>query len=105
MRRLAPRSLAPALAGLGRRVGPATTLAAAQACWAQVAGAAVAAEAWPMAERDGVLTVSCGSAVWAQELELLSGDLLKRLNEVLEESGSGASLRRLRFDARGLVTE
>ena len=65
-----------------------------QLVWPDVAGSAIAAEATPVAERDGVLTVSCRSAVWAQELDLLAPDLIGRLNERLEEP-----LGRLRFTA------
>jgi Dna[CI] antecedent DciA-like protein len=45
-----------------------------------------------------VLTVACGAATWAQELDLLQGELLERLNSALAESGSGAA-RGLRFVA------
>jgi predicted nucleic acid-binding Zn ribbon protein len=45
-----------------------------------VAGDAVAAEASPVAERDGHVTVACRSATWAQELDLLQSELLQRLN-------------------------
>ena len=45
--------------------------------WDEVAGDAVAAEARPASERAGTVTLRCESAVWAQELELLSGDLLR----------------------------
>ncbi len=48
-------------------------------------GAAVAAAATPTAERDGVLSVRCESAVWSQELELMSAELLARLNAALGE--------------------
>jgi predicted nucleic acid-binding Zn ribbon protein len=37
--------------------------------------ASVAAEAEPLSERAGTLTVTCRSAVWASELQLLAPDL------------------------------
>ena len=40
--------------------------------WPRVAGERFARAAEPVAERDGVITVACESAVWAQELDLLS---------------------------------
>jgi predicted nucleic acid-binding Zn ribbon protein len=43
----------------------------------------VAAAANPTAERDGVLTVTCTAAVWAQELDLLACELIPRLNAAL----------------------
>ena len=32
-------------------------------------------EAEPVSERDGIVTVACRSAVWAQELDLMTGEL------------------------------
>jgi predicted nucleic acid-binding Zn ribbon protein len=83
MRRLTPRPLAFALAEVASAAAPATLLARVQTAWPQTAGAALAAATKPVAERDGVVTMACESAVWAQELELLAPDLLERLNERL----------------------
>ena len=96
VRRLAPRPLAVALEGVVGRAEPATQLARAQGAWAEAAGSGLAAFAEPVSERDGVLTVACESAVWAQELELLSADLLARLNAALGDAGN-PKLARLRF--------
>jgi predicted nucleic acid-binding Zn ribbon protein len=81
----APRPLAPALERLAARLAPATTLARVQAVWEQVAGSAIADVARPTAERDGVLSVSCSAAVWAHELEMMSSELIARLNRALRE--------------------
>ena len=89
MRRSAPRPVAAALGALRREAEPATVLARVQACWAETVGPAIAGEAEPVAERGGTLTVACRSAGWAQELQLLSRDLVERLNEALEGAGSG----------------
>ena len=88
MRRAAPRPVAAALAHVQSQTEPASILARVQACWPHAVGAAVAAEAEPVGERAGVLTVACRSAVWAQELQLLSRDVLGRLNEALAGAGS-----------------
>src|ERR687898_3224430 len=72
MRRRRPRRLAGALAETMSRAAPATPLAAVQAVWERAAGAEVAAQARPVEERDGVVTVACRSATWAQELDLLA---------------------------------
>lgn len=95
MRRAGARSLGPALERALRDAAPATVLARVQACWPAVVGEALAREAAPVAERAGTLTVACESAVWAQELELLGGDLVERLNAVLATPG-GPPLRALR---------
>ena len=85
MRRPAPRSLSAALERLGDSLAPATTLARVQEAWERAAGPAIAAAARPTAEREGVLTVSCEAAVWAQELDLMAGALVPRLNAELGE--------------------
>ena len=92
MSRSAPRPLAAALEGLAASLAPVSTLARVQVAWQAAAGAAIAAAATPTAEREGVLTVTCSAAVWAQELELIAPMLLERLNESLGEG----SLHRLR---------
>lgn len=96
MRRAAPRPLAAALSSYTREAAPATVLARVQACWAEVAGEAVAAEAQPVEERGGTVTFGCTSGVWANELDLLSADLLERLNAALG-GRSGSPVKRLRF--------
>jgi predicted nucleic acid-binding Zn ribbon protein len=83
--RRAPRPLSAALEGFTAPLAPASTLARVQSCWASSVGAAIAAAASPAAERDGVLTVRCESAVWSQELELMAPDLLTQLNGALGE--------------------
>ncbi len=100
MRRLAPRALSVALDGVVRAAEPTTLLARVQALWSDVAGPGLAGYATPVSERDGVVTVACQSAVWAQELELLGPDLLTRFGDALAgESGGPAagSVKKLRF--------
>ena len=83
MRRGAPRPVGLALEELRERLAPATPLAAVQRAWERAAGDAVAAHGTPVAERAGVVTVACDSGVWAQELDLMSTEVVERLNEVL----------------------
>jgi predicted nucleic acid-binding Zn ribbon protein len=71
-----------------------------QASWAAVVGPAIAAEAEPVGERAGVLTVACRSAAWAHELQLLGPDLLVRLNDALR-GGESAPLVELRVRGSG----
>jgi len=85
VRKPAPRSLSVALERLTCTLAPATTLARAQEAWERATGPAIAAAARPTAEREGVLTVSCEAAVWAQELDLMAGALVPRLNAELGE--------------------
>jgi predicted nucleic acid-binding Zn ribbon protein len=80
MRRLAPRHLRSALESAVGVSAPRGKLAAVQGSWAETAGPVVAAASEPVSEREGVVTVACESAVWAQELELLKRDLEARLD-------------------------
>jgi predicted nucleic acid-binding Zn ribbon protein len=90
--RPAPRRLAAPVEALTAELSPATTLARVQELWERILGPAIAGSARPTAERDGVLTVICEAAVWAQELELMGPELVARLNAELGEN----TLRRLR---------
>jgi predicted nucleic acid-binding Zn ribbon protein len=101
MRRLAPRPLEVALADARSRMRPATTLARVQEVWPSVAGPVVGAEADPISERGGTVTVRCRSSVWASELQLLSGDLIDRLNEALEVDPGAPGVRALRLVTSG----
>jgi predicted nucleic acid-binding Zn ribbon protein len=83
--RIAPRPLSTALGALTATLAPATTLARVQEIWERSTGPAIAAAARPTAEHDGVLTVTCAAAVWAQELDLMAGELVLNLNAALGE--------------------
>ncbi len=96
MRRRAPRPLDVALDGLTRELAPASLLARVQRCWTQAVGDVVAREAEPVSERGGVLTVACRSSTWAQELELLSTELLSRVNRALGGETATAQLTKLK---------
>ncbi len=83
MSRRAPRPVGETLGRLLTRLAPATTLAAVQGVWAEVVGDVVAAQAAPIGEHDGLLTVGCAEAVWAHELELMGPELTERINAAL----------------------
>lgn len=80
-RRGIPRPIGAAVTQLSESTAPATPISRVQRVWREVAGAGVAEHCEPRSERDGVVQVVCSSSVWAQELELLSVDLVARLNE------------------------
>jgi predicted nucleic acid-binding Zn ribbon protein len=90
--RRSPRSLSTAFAELAGRLAPETVLGEAQSAWRDAVGTWIAERAWPVAERGGVLTVSCESSVWAQELDLMSETIRERLNGRLQ----GGQIARLR---------
>ena len=85
MRRRAPVPVADAVTKLAARLEPVTPLASVQRAWKQAVGDVIAAEAEPVSERGGVVTVKCRSAVWAQELTLLAPELVGKLNAALGE--------------------
>ena len=93
-KRARPRSLSSALRTVRDQAAPPTLLAAVQTAWPEVTGPAIADEATPVGERDGIISVACRSSVWAQELDLMAPRLLERLNERLDAHVAG-----LRFTA------
>jgi predicted nucleic acid-binding Zn ribbon protein len=95
--RPAPRPAAGALRAALEGAAPKTRLAAAQAAWTEAVGDRIAAVAQPVSERDGALVIDCSDPVWAQELDLMQGQLLDRLQERLGEQAPLA----LRFLAKG----
>jgi predicted nucleic acid-binding Zn ribbon protein len=97
-RRRTPRPISEALAHAIEGAEPATLLAAVQRAWPDAVGEAIAREASPVAERDGVVTVACRSSTWSQELDLLGGRILEQLRSELP---LGSSLEALRFTASG----
>jgi predicted nucleic acid-binding Zn ribbon protein len=93
MGRRSPRPASLALQSALRRVAPRTALGVAQSVWREAVGEAIAAAAEPVAEREGVLTVHCESATWAQELSMMESELLASLHKQLGD----ASPKSLKF--------
>jgi predicted nucleic acid-binding Zn ribbon protein len=93
--RRAPRRAGGALRRVLERTAPKTLLAGVQSEWEQACGPRVAAEAQPVSEREGVITVTCRSATWAQELDMMQDELRGRLNAALGDD----RLKGLRFTA------
>jgi predicted nucleic acid-binding Zn ribbon protein len=89
------RPAGEALRNVVAETAPATLLAAVQRAWPEVVGARVAAQADPIGERDGTVTVACRSATWAQELDLMQDQIRERLNAAL----AGHQVSALRFTA------
>ena len=91
-----PRPLSLAIGEAIDSIEPATTLAAVQRVWEGAVGSSIAAEATPVAEREGVITVACRSATWAQELDLLGPRTLEKVRSALPD---GVEIAALRFTA------
>jgi predicted nucleic acid-binding Zn ribbon protein len=98
MGRRAPRPIGNALETVLSGAEPATLLAAVQSAWPGAVGEAVAREASPVAERDGVVTIACRSATWAQELDLLGARIIDQIRQNLPD---WAVLEAIRFTASG----
>ena len=92
MSRRAPRTAGIAIRDLVDRVAPVSTLGNVQRVWTDVVGEAFAPHARPTGEAGGTLTVTCSTAAWAQELDLLGPQIIAALDERL---GAGA-IRALR---------
>lgn len=88
-----PHRLSPTLAEIRDQLRPPTPLAAILEVWGEVVGEGVAAKAQPVSERDGVLTVACAAATWAQELDLLQREIAAGLRRKLGDEAP----ERLRF--------
>ncbi len=93
----APRRISQVLGEFQAEIAPETPLAAIQMAWDEAVGERIAAVTDVVDEREGVVTVECSSAVWAQELELMAPRILTRLSEVLGDLGP----EKLRFRASG----
>ena len=94
MRSARPHAFGDAITRVRETTAPDTPLAAVELAWTAAVGEATAAEASPVSERDGVVTVACHSATWAQELDLLGPQILERLNANLPRP-----VKALRFTA------
>ena len=95
--RRSPRPLAASLETLIDELAPQTLLADVQRIWLVAVGDDLARQSTVTAERGGVLTVSCADSMWAQELDLMSVQILAELNARLPSG----SVRRLRCVAVG----
>ncbi|HMA28074.1 MAG: DciA family protein [Solirubrobacterales bacterium] len=92
-RRRVPRPLAAAVGIALERAEPATLLAAVQSAWPGAVGEAIAREATPISERDGIVKVACRSATWAEELDLLGERILGQVRRDLPDAEALESLR------------
>lgn len=90
-----PRKLGDSLQRFIAEEAPATLLAEVQTAWAEACGETIASNSLPVAERQGKVTIACESGAWAQELEMIQGTILSRLEGVI---GSGR-VSGLRFTA------
>jgi predicted nucleic acid-binding Zn ribbon protein len=95
LRRRAPRPVSLAVQSLARTVAPTTPLARIQQVWPAAVGELVAANASPLRERAGVVTVFCPQAVWAQEIALMAPEVVAKLNGEL----GGELVREIRTTA------
>jgi predicted nucleic acid-binding Zn ribbon protein len=94
-RRERPQPAAKALRAVVAETAPATLLAAVQRAWREAVGAKIAAEADPVAEHEGTVTVACSSSTWAHELDLMQDQIRDQLNAAL----AGREVEVLRFTA------
>jgi predicted nucleic acid-binding Zn ribbon protein len=97
VRRRGPRPVGHALDALTSAITPGTLLAEVQRVWLHAAGD-FAHHTVPVSERGGEVTVACGEAVRAQELDLMSELVVENVNEALGRP----AVRRLRVQARGV---
>ena len=75
------------------RAEPETLLAAVQSVWAGAVGEAIARETTSVAERSGLITVSCSTSAWANELDLLGVQITSKVRSELPSGGGFEGLR------------
>jgi predicted nucleic acid-binding Zn ribbon protein len=97
-RRRAPRQAGEAVRAARDLAAPRTGLAAVQSAWEMAVGEQLAAVATPVSERSGTLTIECADSVWTQELDLMQGQVLERLQAELGEQAPEALRFRLNPD-------
>lgn len=88
-----PKPIGEMLGGFRTEIAPGSPLAAVQGVWKGVVGEKIAAVTEVVDERDGVLTIECSSAVWAQELELMG----PRIRAGLERELGDSAPEKIRF--------
>ena len=89
-----PTTIADAVRAQLSRFGPTGRMGDVVAAWPEAVGSGIAEHAWPARiGRDGTLTVTASSSIWAFELTKLERELRSRLDERL----AGKAPPRLRF--------
>lgn len=84
-RRKQPKPIGGPLDRLTADLAPATPLARIQAVWPNAVGDRISAACDPEDEQEGILTVSCESAVWAQQLTMMQSEILDKLEGLLPD--------------------
>lgn len=82
-----PKRLGQALEDFRGEISPATPLAAVQTVWDEVVGERIAQVTDVVDEREGMVTVECVGAAWAQELEMMAPRIAARLRDRLGSEG------------------
>jgi len=93
-----PERFSGAVARFVDQVAPETPEADVQTVWREAVGPSVAEVTRVSGEREGVVTVECESAVWAEELALMEARIRESLNDVLKARG-GELVQRVAFRA------
>jgi hypothetical protein len=71
-----------------------SVLAAVRAAWPDATGPGTVNHAYPIRRsRAGVVTVACADAVWAQELDMRTDELMERMAALLDNPDAVAGLR------------
>jgi hypothetical protein len=71
-----------------------SVLAAVRAAWPEATGPGTVNHAYPIRRsRAGVVTVGCADAVWAQELDMRTDELMQRLATIIGDPDAVAGLR------------
>ena len=81
--RRVPSKVSSPMEALAQRLQPASLLADVQRVWVDVVGPGMAAQGEPTSARQGTVTVTCKSSLWAQEIQLRGPEIVAGLNAAL----------------------
>ena len=90
-----PKRIGEALDRALDPIAPKTPLAEIQRLWPAAVGPQIAAVTKVLEELDGTVTIECENTIWANELEMMSPQLLEKLASQMD----GAAPEKLRFRA------
>lgn len=92
-----PKPIGAALNRVLSGIAPKTALAEIQAVWAEAVGPQIDAVTEVVSEHEGTVVIECEGSVWAQELEMMAPQLIKKLTPLI----SAEPPQILRFRATG----
>lgn len=93
IRRRAPRSINTSIEKLVQQVRPNSALTNVQAVWEEIVGPQIHSVTKLIRVRNGELLVQCESSLWANEISLLSAQIILKINRFIPTNESIQKIR------------